>query len=148
MTAAETVGQVFLGVRLQCARCHNHPFDVWTQDDYYGLAAYFANVERKEIANVRRDELDKHEINGDEAIYLTGLPRITQPRTGQTTLPKPPGGPRPDLGDDPDALDDLADWLTVDNPQFARNLANRVWYHLLGRGIVDPVDDFRDSNPP
>src|SRR5436305_7194572 len=62
--------------------------------------------------------------------------------------PKPPGGPRPSLGDDPDALDDLAAWLTRDNPQFARNMANRVWFHLLGRGIVEPVDDFRDSNPP
>ena len=62
--------------------------------------------------------------------------------------PKPPGGPSPTLGDDPDALDDLADWLTRDNPQFARNMANRVWYHLMGRGIVEPVDDFRDSNPP
>ena len=57
-------------------------------------------------------------------------------------------GPRPDLGDDPDALDDLADWLTRDNPQFARNMANRVWFHLMGRGVVEPVDDFRDSNPP
>src|SRR5262249_31659575 len=66
MTAAETVGQVFLGVRLQCARCHNHPFDVWTQDDYYGLAAYFANIARKQLNNVRKDRLDTHEINGDE----------------------------------------------------------------------------------
>ncbi len=147
-TAAETVGQVFLGVRLQCARCHNHPFDVWTQDDYYGLAAYFANVARKEINNVRRDNLDKHEINGDEVIYLSGRPRTVQPRTGAMMDPKPPRGPQPRLGDDPDALDDLANWLTRDNPQFARNMANRVWFHLLGRGIIDPVDDFRDSNPP
>jgi hypothetical protein len=147
-TAAETVGQVFLGVRLQCARCHNHPFDVWTQDDYYGLAAFFANLGRKEINNLRRDNLDKHEINGDEVVYLSGRPEMVQPRSGEMMAPKPPGGPRPALGDDPDALDDLADWLTRDNPQFARNLANRVWYHLLGRGIVEPVDDFRDSNPP
>jgi hypothetical protein len=147
-TAAETVGQVFLGVRLQCARCHNHPFDVWTQDDYYGLAAYFANLGRKEIANERRDKFDKHEINGDEVIYLSGRPQMVQPRSGAMMAPKPPGGPRPQLLGDPDALDDLADWLTRDNPQFARNLANRIWFHLMGRGIVDPVDDFRDSNPP
>jgi hypothetical protein len=147
-TAAETVGQVFLGVRLQCARCHNHPFDVWTQDDYYGLAAYFGNVGRKQINNVRRDDLDKHEINGDEVIYLAGRPGAVQPRSGAMMAPKPPGGPPPALGDDPDALDDLAAWLTRDNPQFARNLANRIWYHLMGRGIVEPVDDFRDSNPP
>jgi Protein of unknown function (DUF1549)/Protein of unknown function (DUF1553) len=147
-TAAETIGQVFLGVRLQCARCHNHPFDVWTQNDYYGLSAYFGNVARKEIANVRRDNLDTHEINGDEVIYLAGKPEMVQPRSGEMMHPKPPGGPAPRLGGDPNALDDLADWLTRDNPQFVRNVANRVWYHLLGRGIVDPVDDFRDSNPP
>jgi hypothetical protein len=147
-TAAETVGQVFLGVRLQCARCHNHPFDVWTQNDYYGLAAFFGNVRRKEFNNFRRDDLDKHEINGDEIIYLTGMPETVQPRSGEMMQPKPPGGPPPHLGGDPNALDDLADWLTKENPQFARNMANRVWFQLLGRGIVEPVDDFRDSNPP
>ena len=80
MTAAETVSQVFLGIRLQCARCHNHPFDVWTQDDYYGLAAFFGNIARKQINNVRRDKLDKHEINGDE-IDLPGrsTPRSSSP---------------------------------------------------------------------
>lgn len=148
MTAAETVGQVFLGVRLQCARCHNHPFDIWTQDDYFGLAAYFANVQRKQLHNERRDMLDKHEINGDEVIYLSGAPETVQPRTGERMEPKAPGGPKPSLGADPDALDDLARWLTHDNPQFARNMVNRIWFHLLGRGIVEPVDDFRDSNPP
>ncbi len=147
-TCAETIGQVFLGVRLQCARCHNHPFDVWTQDDYYGLAAYFGNLERKQINNQRRDRFDKHEINGDEVIYLSGLPQMVQPRSGEMMQPKPPGGPAPSLDDDRDALDDLASWITRDNAQFARNMANRVWFHLLGRGIVDPVDDFRDSNPP
>ncbi len=148
MTAAETIGQVFLGVRLQCARCHNHPFDVWTQDDYYGLAAYFGNVGRKILDPDRKDIFDKHEINGDVVIHLAGRPETVQPRSGQMMQPKPPGGPRPELHDDPNALDDLADWLTRDNPQFARNMANRVWFHLMGRGIVDPVDDFRDSNPP
>ena len=125
MTAAETVGQVFLGVRLQCARCHNHPFDVWTQDDYYGLAAYFGNVARKEVNNVRRDKLDTHEINGDEMIYLSGQPETVQPRTGAMMEPKPPAAPSPSSSDDPDALDDLADWLTRNNRQFARNMANR-----------------------
>ncbi len=148
MSAAETVGQVFLGVRLQCARCHNHPFDVWTQDDYFGLAAYFANVGRKVLDTNRRDKFDKHEINGDVIIHLTGRPRLVQPRSGEMMSPKPLGGPRPELKGRPDALDALACWLTVDNPQFARNLANRVWFHLMGRGIVEPVDDCRDSNPP
>jgi hypothetical protein len=148
MTAAETVGQVFLGVRLQCARCHNHPFDVWTQDDYYGLAAYFGNVAHKEFDSFKRDGLDSHDIPGDEIIYLSGQPEMVQPRTGMMMEPKPPRGPKPRLGSDPDARDDLGEWLTRNNRQFARNLANRVWFHLLGRGVVDPVDDFRDSNPP
>jgi hypothetical protein len=147
-SAAEAVGQVFLGVRLQCARCHNHPFDAWTQDDYYGLAAYFANLDRKLLDTSRKDKFDKHEINGDVVVYQSGRPQMVQPRSGEMMEPKPPGGPRPELGRDPNALDDLADWLTRDNPQFARNLANRVWFHLMGRGIVEPVDDFRDSNPP
>jgi len=147
-TAAETVAQVFLGVRLQCARCHNHPFDAWTQNDYYGLAAYFGNVRRKEIANNRLDALDKHEINGDEVVYLDGAPGAVQPRSGVMLDPKAPGGPKPDLHGDPDARAALAGWLTRNNRQFARNMANRVWFHLLGRGVVDPVDDFRESNPP
>jgi hypothetical protein len=148
MTAAETVGQVFLGVRLQCARCHNHPFDVWTQDDYYGLAAYFGNVAHKEVNNVRRDGLDLHEINGDEIIYLAGQPEMVQPRTGAMMEPKAPRGPKARLNGDLDARGDLADWLTRNNRQFARNMANRIWFHLIGRGVVEPVDDFRDSNPP
>jgi hypothetical protein len=147
--AAESLGQVFLGVRLQCARCHNHPFDVWTQDDYYGLAATFSNLGRKQVNNERRDRFDKHENNGDELIYLDGKPELIQPRSGGMMAPRPPGGPALPLSPgDADALDDLADWLTRDNPQFTRNLANRVWFHLVGRGVVDPVDDFRDSNPP
>jgi hypothetical protein len=150
MTAAESVSQVFLGVRLQCARCHNHPFDVWTQDDYYGLAAFFANVARKEPSNIRKDILDKHEINGDEYIYLSGHPQIVQPRTGKVLQAKYPGGPAADRagGENENVLGRLAEWLTRNNPQFSRNLANRVWFHLFGRGIVDPVDDFRESNPP
>ena len=89
MTAAETVAQVFLGIRLQCARCHNHPFDDWTQDDYYGLAACFANVHRKQVNNLRRDKLDKHEINGDEVIYLASSPPVVQPRTRVPMTPTP-----------------------------------------------------------
>ncbi len=163
-TAAETVGQVFLGYRLQCARCHNHPFDIWTQNDYYGLAAYFAAVKRKDVNNIRKDDLDKHEINGDEIVYLEGAARMLQPSSGAMLEPKLPGesiaaikadaskteGAYISQNDDsaPDARIELARRLTVDDPQFARNMANRVWFHLLGRGIVDPVDDFRDSNPP
>ena len=91
-TAAESVSQVFLGVRLQCARCHNHPFDAWTQDDYYGLAAFFSNIARKQINNIRRDKLDLHEINGDEIVYLEGRASLVQPRSGAVLEPKYPGG--------------------------------------------------------
>jgi Protein of unknown function (DUF1549)/Protein of unknown function (DUF1553) len=148
--AAESVGQVFLGIRLQCARCHNHPYDVWTQDDYFGLAAFFANIARKQPSEARKDRLDLHEINGDESIYLSGRAEMVQPRTGTLLHPKCLNGPTMDrgAGEDGNALSMLANWLTQKNPQFSRNLANRVWFHLLGRGIVDPVDDFRESNPP
>ncbi len=146
-TAAESVAQVFLGIRIQCARCHNHPFDVWTQDDYYGLSAFFANVARKEVDNVRKDRLDKHEINGDEIIYLAGAPRSCTRGLARSCRPTVLHGrpAAPVEGDD--QLSVLANWLTRENRQFDRNLANRVWFHLLGRGIVEPVDDFRDSNP-
>src|SRR5262249_11142438 len=96
----------------------------------------------------RKDRLDKHEINGDEVIYLAGPPRLVQPRSG--TLLRPTvlhGPPIPEPPDD-NALVPLADWLTRQNRPFARNLANRVWFHRIGRGIVEPADDFRDSNPP
>jgi hypothetical protein len=150
-TAAETFAQVFLGYRLQCARCHNHPSDFWTQNDYYGLAASFANLRRKDINNVRRDRFDKHEFNGDEVIYFEGEPSIVQPRSGELLRAKPPGGREVPSsgGDKPEiALEHLATWLTRNNRQFARNIANRVWFQLMGKGVVDPVDDFRDSNPP
>ncbi len=148
-TAAESVSQVFLGIRLQCARCHNHPFDVWTQDDYFGLAAFFANIERKQPNNVRKDRLDSHEINGDEVIYVSGAAQLANPHSGAVLQPKYPGGPAAQKpgGEDGNALIGLADWLTRNNPQFSRNVANRVWFHLTGRGIVEPVDDFRESNP-
>jgi hypothetical protein len=147
-TAAESVAQVFLGIRIQCARCHNHPFDVWTQDDYYGLAAFFSNVGRKELDNARRDGLDKHEINGDEIIFLDGPPRMVHPRTGVQLPPRVLRGTPGPHTEGNNHLVRLASWLTRENRQFDRNLANRVWFHLLGRGIVEPVDDFRDSNPP
>ncbi|MEW4567158.1 DUF1549 and DUF1553 domain-containing protein [Tautonia sp. JC769] len=146
-TCAESFGQIFLGVRLQCARCHNHPFDTWTQDEYYGLAAAFANIERKEVNNSRRDRLNSHEINGDVLIHLKGSPRMTHPVSRARVDPQAPGGILLEF-DDNDARAALADWLTQHDEQFARNMANRVWFHLFGRGVVDPVDDFRSSNPP
>lgn len=135
-TAVETTAQLFLGVRLQCAKCHNHPFEKWTQDDYYGLAAFFSQVGRKPGSQPE-----------EEVVFGTGSGEVHQPRTGEVMPPKALGGP---VLDDPstDRRARLASWLTSkDNPFFAKSLVNRVWYHLMGRGIVEPVDDFRDSNP-
>jgi hypothetical protein len=165
-TEAENVSRLFLGVRLQCANCHNHPLDRWTQDDYHGLAAVFANIDRGR--NVRR-------LARGEVIH---------PKTGQAAAPKIPGGAfltqvsgkpapakesgatvataelpgdaaiEPSLGADrsdrlnADPLKDLSEWLTSpDNPFVARAFVNRVWRELMGRGLVEPVDDHRASNP-
>ena len=139
-SAVETTAQLFLGVRIQCAKCHNHPFERWTQDDYYGFAAFFSQVGRK-----------KGNLPDEEVVYATGSGEVRQPRTGRTMAPKALGGPvLPASAPSPtdDRRSRLAAWLTgPDNPFFAKSLVNRIWYHLMGRGIVEPVDDFRDSNP-
>jgi hypothetical protein len=145
---AEAVAQVFLGLRLQCARCHNHPFDRWTQDDYYGLAAFFPRVQYRVVENNRLDKLDTHEFDGEQIVWLAREGEVTHLRTGATVRPRLPGSAQAvdAEGDRPRAL---ADWVArPDNPFFARAQANRVWYHLMGRGVVDPIDDFRASNPP
>lgn len=152
--AAESVAQVFLGVRIQCAKCHNHPFDRWKQDDYYGLAAYFTTVERKQIDNKPNDALDKHVITGDEVISLTDKsPSIRHP--GRSKMVSPRGlvfeeGANSSEGEDAqgDVLKRFARWLTEENGTIDSNLANRIWYQYFGRGVVEPPDDFRESNPP
>lgn len=134
----ETISQIFLGARLQCAKCHNHPFERWTQDNYYGMAAFFNRVQRKKTA--RPDEL---------LVYVTHAGEITQPRTGKQMKPWLPvqGDVENPAVDDRRTL--FAEWLTrPDNPFFSRIEVNRLWSQLLGRGIVEPIDDFRDSNPP
>jgi hypothetical protein len=148
-TRAEATAQVFLGLRLQCARCHNHPFDHWTQEDYHSLAAFFPRVQYRIIENNRRDRLDKHEFDGDQIVYQDRDGEVAHPRTGVMLKPRFPGAATPDFAPDADRLQALADWIArPDNPFFARAQANRVWQHLLGRGIVEPNDDFRASNPP
>lgn len=145
---AETTAQVFLGVRLQCARCHNHPFDSWKQDDYHSLAAFFARVDYRIVENQRRDRLDKHEFVGEQIVLVNRVGEVKHPRTGQPTTARFLGGSVPRL-DGADRLQALADWIAdAKNPFFARAQANRVWHHLMGRGIVEPNDDFRASNPP
>jgi hypothetical protein len=142
---AETTVQLFLGIRMQCAKCHNHPFEKWTQDDYYSTAAFFARVKQK------KDTLEggtAPNAPGAEDIYVERAGEVTQPRSGKVMAPKFMGGPVADVAAGRDRREVFAEWLTRgDNPFFAKSVVNRIWYHLNGRGIVDPVDDFRDSNP-
>ncbi len=143
---AEAVAQVFLGLRVGCAKCHNHPFDRWTQDDYHAFAAVFARVDYRVVANGRRDNLDKHEFVGEQVVYQVRDKELPHPRGG---VAKPRLlGVAAELVPDADRLAGLAAWVADPaNPYFARAQANRVWLHLLGRGLVDPADDFRATNP-
>ncbi|MEN9575457.1 MAG: hypothetical protein RL514_3312 [Verrucomicrobiota bacterium] len=144
---AEAAAQVFLGTRLQCAQCHNHPFDRWTQDDYYDWAALFARVDYKILENKRRDTNDKHEFIGEQIVYLSRKGTVTNPRTEKAAEPRFLGALKQDF-EKQDELEALATWMTAPtNPLFARAQVNRIWFHLMGRGIVDPIDDFRATNP-
>ena len=137
--AAEATAQLFLGIRMQCAKCHNHPFESITQTDYFGLAAFFAQVRYKGS----QFGLD------DEIVSVGRGGGINNPRTKKDQPPLAFGVPVEGLMPEDDRRVKFADWLTAPkNPYFAKAVVNRVWYHLLGRGIVDPVDDFRDTNPP
>ncbi len=149
VSRAEAAAQVFLGVRMQCAKCHNHPFDRWTQDDYYGWTNLFARVDYKVLENNRRDDNDKHEFDGEQIVFMKSTGDVESPQR-KTALPPHflghDGGPVPP---DDDRLLALADWVADPaNPFFARVQVNRIWFHLFGRGIVDPLDDFRVTNPP
>ena len=149
LTRGETAARLFLGVRLQCARCHNHPYDVWTQDDYYSWAALFGRVDYDIKSNERKDKLDKNEFNGEQIVLVKDDGEVPNPRTGQNAPPKFLGGATPELDAKADRLPPLADWLaSPGNEQFVRSQVNFVWYHLLGRGLVEPIDDFRATNPP
>ena len=125
---ASLVAANFLGVQLACAECHNHPLDRWTQDDFHGLAAIFGNLERDRVVQ---------EVSGRGVVH---------PRTGEPAKPRIPG--EKPLGFFSSPREDLAWWLTSDdNPYFARAQVNWIWKQLLGRGLVEPVDDLRDTNP-
>lgn len=125
---AELVSQIFMGSRLQCANCHNHPLDRWTQDDYHGLAAIFARVERGQV------------------VKLASRGAVTNVRTGEPAVPRIPGLKY--LSADEDGREPLASWLTSpDNPYFAKSFVNRLWRGAFGRGLVEPADDMRDTNP-
>ncbi len=134
---AETTAQTFLGARIQCAQCHNHPFERWKQKDYYGLAGFFARVGRKGGPEF-----------GEDQVYVTRNGEATNPRTKQVVPPKFLGGASPLIDSDTDRRAVLADWLTAtSNTEFARVAVNRIWADYFGKGIVDAVDDFRTSNP-
>ncbi len=180
---AEAVAQVFLGTQLRCAQCHNHPFDKWTQDDYYDWADVFARLNYKVLENRRRDRKNGHEFKGEQIVYVASRGEVKNPRSGKPAHPRflgesSPMSRSPEASSDEralklseggrkgqtrssevlggarggsgaDELDALADWVTSpDNPFFARAQVNRVWFHLMGRGLVDPIDDFRATNPP
>lgn len=137
--AAEAMSQLFLGVRIGCARCHNHPFEAMTQGDYYGIAAYFARVKFKGQQFGRDDEI----------VYLDRREEVRHPVTREIVAPIAFGTLPGDIKPDDDRRERLVDWLVQpSNPYFAKSIVNRLWYHVMGRGIVDPVDDFRDTNPP
>jgi hypothetical protein len=133
---SENVAQVFMGIRTQCAQCHNHPFDRWTMDDYYGFAAFFSQIGRKQGEDYRQT-----------IVFNSGGGETKHPVGGANVAPKFLGGATPETkGKDRRAV--VADWITSpDNPYFATSVANRVWAHFTGVGIVSPVDDFRVSNP-
>ena len=142
--ATETTAQLFLGIRIQCAKCHNHPFERWTQDNYYGIGAAFTRIGRQKVGDAAAPTAPT-----DEVIYVTKSGESTQPRSGKQMKVHLLLKGDVDVPADEDRRAVFAKWLVAgDNPFFARAAVNRIWGHLMGRGIVEPVDDFRDSNPP
>ena len=132
----ENVAQTLMGTRIQCAQCHNHPFDRWTMDDYYSFTAFFTQVKRKPAKDPR------------EQIIFDAGGEIQHPVTKKNAVPKFLGGEMPDTKNKV-RRELVADWLTdPENPWFARNVSNIIWDHFFGGGIIDPVDDIRVSNPP
>ncbi|MES2792471.1 MAG: DUF1549 and DUF1553 domain-containing protein [Planctomycetota bacterium] len=134
---SRAVSQVFLGVRIECAQCHHHPFERWSQDDYYGLAGFFTGMTRKTIPNQ------------GEVLISRGGTDLKHPRTGVVVPARALGAPAADFKLVSDRRVTLANWMTApDNHFFSQAIVNRMWTHYLGRGLVDPVDDLRETNPP
>jgi len=141
---AEDTAQLFLGMKIQCARCHHHPYERWSQDDYYGLAAFFSRVGRKELgAEVAQNSRDRR------IFHREGIAELPNPRTRQNLRPASLGGAALEIPPDRDPRIFLAAWISdPHNPFFARSLVNRYWKHFFNRGIVEPEDDMRETNPP
>ena len=141
---APMVSQLFLGIRLECAKCHHHPFESWDQAQFYEFAAYFARVGRKGTG------LSPPISGSEEIVYTAKSGSVKHPLTGNTLAPRALFGSAP-LSDDPDSdpREALARWMIApENPYFAKVIVNRVWAEIFDRGIVDPVDDLRTTNPP
>lgn len=139
----EDVAQLFLGMRLACAKCHHHPFERWSQQDYYSFEAFFSQV------GLKSSRFNQQNNQPDMVFVKAQAPKSRNPRSQEDVKPAGLGGPTLDISPYDDARQYLVDWMaTPDNPFFARALVNRYWKHFLGRGIVDPEDDLRVTNPP
>ena len=141
----EDTAQLFLGLRIQCARCHHHPFEKWSQNDYYGFSAFFSRVGKKNVTlpGFVRTARDRR------IIHNPGAATAKNPRSGDNLKPTGLGSPALDIPADHDPRQYLADWMArKDNPFFAHALVNRYWKHFFDRGIVEPEDDMRATNPP
>ncbi len=140
---ATMVSQLFLGVRLDCAKCHHHPFEKWGQEHFYGFAAYFSRIGRKGRG------LSPPISGSEEILFTAARGEVKHPITEEVLPPTPLSGEAVEISADEDPRDALVAWMTDDsNPYFAKVMANRVWAELMGRGIVEPVDDLRATNPP
>jgi hypothetical protein len=135
----EDVAQLFLGVRMQCAQCHHHPFERWSQDDYYGLVAFFSRIGRKPTGTPGEDLI----------FHQRGIAQAKNMRSGQMLPPAALGDTIPAIAADDDPRLRLADWMASSkNPFFAKAVVNRYWKHFFNRGLIEPEDDIRDTNPP
>ncbi|MFO0847773.1 MAG: DUF1553 domain-containing protein [Gemmataceae bacterium] len=142
----DDVSQVFLGQRLACANCHHHPYEKWTQDDYWGLAAFFGRVGRKQTP---LSTANPNQRSTQLVVVTRTAGGVTNKRTNRPAPLKPLDADPLDVSADDDPRQHFADWLTGPaNPYFAKAVANRYWAHFFGRGIVDPPDDLRVTNPP
>lgn len=138
----DNIAQLFLGTRIQCARCHHHPFEKWGQEDYFALAAFFARVGRKTY-----DTFPNGQAN--EAVFVARTGEVKHPRTGKVIPAHGLDAAPVEIPPGSDPRQKLAEWLTApSNPFFARALVNRLWGHFFSRGLVEPIDDMRVTNPP
>ena len=144
----DNLSQVFLGTRMQCAQCHHHPYEKWTQDDYWGLAAYSSRLGRKNI-QVPGLSGQQQQQQQRQVLFTKSNGNVINKRTNRTAVIKPLDGEALELDGDVDPRHKLVDWM-VDpkNPFFAKAVVNRYWAHFFSRGIVDPIDDMRVTNPP